>query len=608
LADKSVFKLTGDYTNDANPVFDPGGKYLYFLSARDFSPSFVAYEFNHYFRNKGRPYAIILQADGASPFAPKGDDKTGNKTNHPGMKIDLPGIQQRVVVFPVQRGNYGMLRASKDHIFYCKFNDDEGAGLFVYNLYNTFGFGSAGLYVFNLDHQKETKLQDPVNSYSISFDGKKLLYRSGSTFGILDAAPKQVKPGGEKIDLSGMEMWRHPRKEWHNCFYETWRLFRDFFYVPNLHGVDWLKIRETYAELLPYISTRNDLTYVLAEMIGELGASHCYVGGGDKPTEKYHGVGLPGATFEPTKSGFYKISKIYAGENWHEKFRSPLTEPGIHVKEGEYILAIDGVELRAGDNPYRLLVNKTDGTVELTINLQPSIKGSRQVKIKPIPDEKKLRYYNWVKRNRDYVSEKTGGKVGYIHLPDMMEFGLSEFGKWYYGQLDKDGLIVDARFNGGGFVSDQVLERLIRPLYSMENNRNLSPSTYPYTVFVGPKAAITNLYAGSDGDAFAFSWKQYKLGPLIGTRTWGGVIGVRAFTPMLDGGYTYVPVGGMYDFNSKFIIENQGVEPDIEIDNLPKDLIAGKDPQLDKAIELVLQAMKDYKPRRAPKPTEYPER
>ena len=212
------------------------------------------------------------------------------------------------------------------------------------------------------------------------------------------------------------------------------------------------------------------------------------------------------------------------------------------------------------------------------------------------------------KRNRDYVSEKTGGKVGYIHLPDMMEFGLSEFGKWYYGQLDKDGLIVDARFNAGGFVSDQILERLNRRLHGMENYRDLSPSTYPYPVVVGPKAALTNLYAGSDGDYFAFYWKEYKLGPLIGTRTWGGVIAVRQFPPSLDGGYTYVPVGGMYDLNSKFIIENQGVAPDIEIDNLPKDVIAGKDPQLDKAIELVLNAMKDYKPRRAPKPTEYPER
>lgn len=608
LADKSVFKLTGDYTTDANPVFDPGGKYLYFLSARDFSPSFVSYEFNHFFRKMDRPYAIILQADGTSPFAPKGDDKNENKTGHPGMKIDLPGIQERVVAFPVQRDNYGMLRAARDHIFYCKFNDDNAAGLFVYNHDYKFGWGSAALYVFNLDDQKETKLRDPVSSYSISPDGKKLLYRSGSAFGILDAAPEQAKPGGEKIDLSGMEMWRHPRKEWHNCFYETWRLFRDFFYVPNLHGVDWLKIRETYAEFLPYISTRDDLTYVLSEMVGELGASHCYVGGGDKPTEKYHGVGLPGATFEPTKSGFYKISKIYAGENWHENFRSPLTEPGIHVKAGEYILAIDGTELRTDDNPYRLLVNKTGGTIELTVNNQPHIKGSRRVNIKPIPDETKLRYYNWVKRNRDYVTEKTGGRVGYIHLPNMSEFGASEFGKWFYGQLDKDGLIIDSRFNSGGFVSDQILERINRRLLGMENNRNLSPYTYPYPVAVGPKAALTNLYAGSDGDYFAFYWKKYKLGPLIGTRTWGGVIAVRAFTPMLDGGYIYVPVGGMYDLNSKFIIENQGVIPDIEIDNLPKDVIAGKDPQLDKAIELVLKAMKDYKPWRAPKPTEYPER
>ena len=609
LETKKVTKLTNDFTHDTDPAFDPDGKYLFFTSARDFSPSFSALESNYYFENLFRLYAIVLQADAPSPFAPQSDEvkpeeekpeaaaeeaaekekKEEKENGEKKLKIDLEGIQLRVVGFPIKPSNYRGLTAVKGHLFYFKSAE-----------------GKTALYIYDVKNRKEQLFLTPANGYSLSPDGKKLLYRSGATYGILDVAPKQNKVGDGKLNLSNMEMLKEPRGEWQNAFNEVWRRYRDYFYAPNMHGVDWPKMREIYGEIVPYVAHRTDLTYLISELVSELGAGHAYVGGGDQPRPKFHGVGLLGATFEATDSGFYRIKQIYAGENWHENYRSPLTEPGVDVDEGDYIIAVDGAPLKTSQNPYSLFVNKVDRTVELTVSNEPSEDGARKATVKPIKDEWPLRYYNWVKKNRDYVTEKTGGRVGYVHIPDMGAPGLSEFVKWYYAQLDKEGLIVDVRFNGGGFVSEMILERLRRIVVGMGHARNFTPGTYPEAAFVGPKVCLTNKYAASDGDIVSYFWKEYKLGPLVGTRTWGGVVGIRGKPPLIDGGYAFVPEFGMFSMDREWIMENYGVDPDIVLDNLPKDIIAGKDPQLDKGIELVLKAMEEQRTKRPESPDEYP--
>jgi tricorn protease len=608
LKDGSVHQVTTDYTNDTNPEFDPDGKYLFFVSARDINPQFVPFEANFYLTDLTRLYAVTLQADEPSPFAPLSDEVTVVEEKKEGEKeaeqpkakeekaeakkeirIDLEGITDRIVGFPLEPGNYGGLVAIKGSLVYFKAGDD-----------------GAGLYIYDLGKRKETKLLAPVQGYAVSPDGKKILYRSGGTYGIIDASPAGHNVGDGRLDLSGMQMLKDPRSEWANAFNETWRLYRDYFYAPNFHGVDWPKMRELYGALLPYVAHRIDLTYIISEMVSELATSHCYVGGGDQPQVENPGVGLLGAVFEPTESGYYKVAEIYAGENWHENLRSPLTEPGVGVKKGEYVLAIDGLELRTDTNPYKLLVNKDGRSVELTVNDKPSMEGARKVKARTITGERDLIYYTWVKKNREYVAEKTDGKVGYIHIPDMGTNGLTEFIKWYYAQLDKEGLIVDVRFNGGGFVSQQILERLRRVMAGMGHSRNFPPTTYPGATFVGHMVALTNLYAASDGDIFSYYWKAFDLGPIIGTRTWGGTVGYRAVHPMLDGGYAIVPEFGTYSLESEWSMENEGVEPEMVVDNLPKDEIAGKDTQLDTAIDVVLQLIEKEPIKRPEKPAAYP--
>jgi len=610
IKDKQVHQVTTRYTDDNSPAFDPEGKYLFFTSSRNFAPEFARYEFDFHYARMTRPYVITLQAETPSPFAPRSDEvkpvekkpekdkaekdekKEEKKAEKKEVKIDFEGIADRAVGFPVPPHNYTGVSAIKDVVFYVQF----GVG------------GLNKLIAYDLKKRKATDVISGVRGYALSPDGKKLLVRVNQDFNIINAAAAPAKPSDGKLDLAGMKMKKCPKCEWKNSFNEVWRRYRDFFYVPNMHGVDWPKMKERYGALLPYVSHRNDLTYIISEMVSELCVGHAYVGGGDQPKVKYPGVGLIGALFEPTESGYYRIKKIYAGENWNNDLRSPLTESGIVAHEGEYILAIDGRKLTIDDNPYSFLYGKADRTVTLKLNEKPTDEGAREVTVKPIRDEWNLRYYNWVKHNREYVSKKTDGRVGYIHIPDMGVNGLNEFVKWFYAQIDKEGLVVDVRYNGGGFVSELILDRLSKTLKGMGSSRNFTPGTYPSTVFVGHMVGLTNRYAASDGDIVSYYWKEYGLGPLIGTRTWGGVVGIRGFPPLLDGGYAYVPEFGTYDLEGKWIMENYGVDPDIELDNLPKDVIAGVDTQLDYGIKLVMEAIEKEPRKRTPKPSEYPVR
>jgi tricorn protease len=402
-----------------------------------------------------------------------------------------------------------------------------------------------------------------------------------------------------------------PVAEWKQMFNEVWRQERDYFFEASMNGVDWDKEKEKYAPLLPYAATRYDVTYLMGEMIGDLSNSHTYVGGGDYPDLHPVNVGLLGADYElDSASGMYRFKRIFPGENWDGALRSPLTEPGVKVKEGDYLIAVNGRPLRAPQTPFELLTNTANDPVTLTINSKPSEEGSHTVQVKPIPDEFQLRETNWIESNRKKVDAATNGKVGYIYIPDMGGPGLNEFVKQWFPQIRKQGMIIDVRYNGGGFVDQLIFARLRRILVGMGAARNFESTTVPPTVFHGYMACVTNQYAASDGDIFSQMFKVYKLGPLIGERTWGGVRGIRGQMPLLDGGYITRPEFARYDLNSEWVIENRGVAPDIEVDNRPDLVVKGQDQQLDRAIQEVMkqiQANPPVLPKRPPDLPTYPD-
>ena len=384
-----------------------------------------------------------------------------------------------------------------------------------------------------------------------------------------------------------------PQEEWVQIFDEVWRRYRDFFYVENMHGYDWEALREQYRPWLEHVGHRSDLNYLIGEMIAELSVGHAYVSGGDYDLPKRRKVALLGAELElDAGADRYRIAKILPGHNEEEEYRSPLTEIGVDVREGDYLLAIDGEEVTGGMNPYQLLLDKSDRRFELTVGSAPKIEGSRKVTFKPITAETSLRFLAWVQGNQDRVSVMTDGRVGYMHIPDMGDTGLSEFVKWYYPQIRKEGLIVDVRGNGGGNVSQMLIERLGRkPLGTGFGRNSEIPGTYPGTAFYGHMACLLDEDSASDGDIFPYYFREAGLGPLIGKRTWGGVVGIAGRGPLIDGGTIFVPEFSTNDMQGNWIIEGIGVEPDIEVENDPKSVLEGRDPQLERAVEEVLKAI-----------------
>jgi tricorn protease len=398
-----------------------------------------------------------------------------------------------------------------------------------------------------------------------------------------------------------------PPQEWKQIFEEVWRQERDYFFEASMNGVDWQKMHDKYLQLLPYVADRYSLTYILGEMIGELSNSHTYVGGGDFPELPHVNTGLLAVDFEAdAASGMYRIKKIYQGENWHANLRSPLTEPGVTVKEGDYLLAVNGHALRMPQNPYELFTNTANETVVLTVNSKPPEDGSHTVQVKPIADEGDLREANWIESNRKKVDAATSGRVGYVYLTDMGADGLNAFVKQWFPQVRKEGMIIDVRYNGGGFVDQLIFERLRRTLAAMGTSRNFGDQAIPFPSFYGHMVCVTNRYAASDGDFFSYFFKQYKLGPLIGERTWGGVRGIRGQIPLIDGGYITRPEFSLYGLDSKWLIENKGVAPDIVVENRPDLVVKGQDPQLEKAIELVMKEIQANPKKLPPRPPDLP--
>ena len=643
LETRTSTPVTTSMTNSYGGIFDPEGKYLYFLSDRDYNEIVGSIDFEFANPKTTRVYVVTLRKDEPSPFqvlsdeaqikkeepapqatneAAKSDNpaagkekqkeiengkeaKPGEKEKPAAFHIDLEGIGDRVVALPTDPGVINTLAAGKGFIYYSTTP--------IQGLSGPIPGETSAVQVYDLKERKSQTLIEGVERFAVSFDGSKLLYETegganGHTYGIIDAKPDgEKKTGDGALNLSGMRAELDPPQEWKQMFEEVWRQERDYFYEASMNGVDWPKVRDKYAALLPYVADRYSLTYILGEMIGELSNSHTYVGGGDYPSVPAVSVGLLGADFEVNPaSGMYRIKKIYPGENWDSSLRSPLTEPGVQVKEGDYLLAVNGRSLRAPQNLYELFVNTANETVTLTVNSKSSDDGSRTVQVKPIADEFKLRELNMIETNRKKVDAATQGRVGYVYLPDMGDEGLNQFVKQYFPQIRKQGLIFDVRYNGGGFVDPLIFARLRRILAGMNSQRNWESSTVPSQVFNGSLACVTNHFAASDGDIFSYYFKYYKLGPLIGERTWGGVRGIRGLIPLMDGGYISRPEASRYDLNSQWIIENRGVEPDIVVENRPEQVVKGEDPQLEKAIEVVMKDIQAHPKTLPPRPPDLP--
>jgi len=447
------------------------------------------------------------------------------------------------------------------------------------------------LNLFNLRDRRNSLMLDNAGGYAFSEDRKKILVASGG-FAVYDVGPNAT-PSRKAVSLAGLQVDRVPSEEWAEIFEESWRRYRDYFYATNMHGYDWQKLHDQYKPLVKFVAHRADLNYVIQEMISELSVQHAYIAGGDWQLPPRPSVALPGAEFTlDSAAGRYRITKIFAGQNEEPIYRSPLTEIGVDARVGDYVMAIDGENLAGTDDPYRMLRGKADRPVTLTLCSNVNGAGSRHVTYRPITSEADLAYLDMVLDNQRRVAKLSGGKVGYIHIPDMGAPGLREFIKWYYPQIRKEGLVVDVRANGGGNVSRMLIERLRRELLGVNYARvDESPNTYPDQVFVGPMAAILDEYSASDGDIFPYMFRQAKLGPLIGKRSWGGVVGINGGVPLLDGGTINVPTSALASVDGQWVIEGHGVDPDIEVDNDPASVLAGKDPQLERAVAEVMKQM-----------------
>ncbi len=600
LASGKVHRVSNGMTNDSEPVFCPGGKHLFFISARHPNPVFSETEFNEATVKMDGIYVATLRANMPSPFAPRSDEGVASKNEKHAtqgaantakkgaakkpapVKIDFDGLYSRAVALPIPAGDISNLLVAKGRVYYQTRP--------VMSLDGPLPGEKPALHCFDMKKRKDTVIAAPVNGYALSADGSAVLIASHGSYTIRSAKPMRKDPHAARLNLSGMKVLVDPPAEWREMFGQAWRLDRDLFYNPKMNGVDWKAVRAAYAPLLAKCLCREDLNYIIGEMQGELGNSHTYVGGGDRPHNGYVPVGLLGVDFAlDHSSGRYYFKRIYPGDNSREATRSPLTEPGINVHEGMFLLAVNGVPLKAPTNPYQPFVNTLGRTVKLTVATSPDGKGARTVTVKPIANELEIRLKAWIAANRRKVNKESGGRLGYIYLSDMEQQGMDQFIRQFYPQIRKQGMIIDVRYNGGGFIDPIVLERLRRVLVGMETTRQGVPGPIPGALIHGPLACLANHYSASDGDIFPFYFKKYKLGPVIGTRTWGGVRGIRGYWPLMDGGYITVSEFTLYGLKSQWVVENHGVEPNIRVDDLPGDVMAGRDAQLETAIRYLLK-------------------
>ena len=603
--DKKSYQVTDGLADSISPTFDAGGKYLYFMSSTNYGPSTGWLEMSSIDRPVRRAiYLVVLSATDPSPLLPETGDEPKppsadapppkvDPNAKPAVRIDFDGITQRVLAVNIPAGDYNNLNAGAAGTFYYTEPIVGGAP------------GTLRLQRYQLKERAAAPfLEGSVRSYSISADKKKLLYQAGdgaNRWGVV-ATERPAKVGDGPLNVAQLEMRVDPRAEWAQIYRETWRIQREYFYDAKMHGADWQAIYDKYKPLLTFVGHRADLSYLIASIGGELTVGHSYLQGtGDVPTDDPVSVGLLGADFT-IENGHYRIKKIYTGENWNPDLRAPLSAPGIQVSEGDYLLEVNGRPLAPPTNPYSLFEGTANRQTLIRVNKTPTTEGSRLVTVVPVASDATLRTRAWIENNRRLVDKLSNGKLAYVWLPNTGNPGYTYFTRYYYAQQDKEGAIIDERYNQGGQVADYIVNELDRKLMGYFALRDGNPSTSPIAGIYGPKVMIINESAGSGGDALPYMFRLRKVGPLVGTRTWGGLVGTLGFPATIDGGGITAPNLAFYNLKGEWDVENIGVAPDIEVEYTPADVNKGHDPQLERAVQEGLRLLELNPVRRVPRP------
>ena len=629
VEDGRVHQVTDGYSDATSPAWDASGKYLYFFAGTDFGLNTGWLDMTSYDRPSTRGvFFAVLKKGEPSPLLPIAGDETGasasprdsagggrgnaqgqagggrgNAQGQAGggngrtgqgaarevrVDIDFDGIAQRILALPLPARNYSSLQVGADGmVFYLEPGQEGGRGG-----RGGAGGGGATLQRYNIHEREGGAFLSGVASYTLSGDRRKLLYRSGQNWGVVDSDRAPPQPNSGRINVAAVRVRVDPRAEFRQMFSEGWRFQRDYLYVENMHGVDYAKTKALYEPLLDHVAHRSDFGYLLDWMGGEVAIGHSYVRGGDLPDVPSVNVGLLGADLE-IAGGRYRIAKIYRGDTWTANRNSPLGDPGVDVNEGDFILAVNGMDLRAPANPYAYFEGLADRHVTLRVASDAAGQNARNVTVVPVANEGQLRQRDWIEGNRRKVDELSNGRLAYVWLPNTSQPGYNAFNRDYFAQQDREGAVIDERFNGGGSAADYILEFLMRKPHGYFNNPvgDRKPFTSPAAGIWGPKVMIINEMAGSGGDLMPFMFHYYGVGPLVGKRTWGGLVGTWDTPPLLDGGTMIAPRGGFFDINGKWAVENEGVAPDIEVENTPKEVIAGHDPQLERAVQEALKLL-----------------
>jgi tricorn protease len=605
-------QLTDGLSDAVSPAWDASGKYLYFLASTDFGLRTGWLDMTSYDRPVTRAaYVAVLRKADPNPLAPESDEETGvaapagadsarrpsaDSARRPAappaapVQIDMDGLSQRILSLGVTPRDYGSLQAGPaGTVFFVENVPASGPG----------GgppaqVGGGTLHRYVMRERRATPYTQGVVGYVISQDRKKLLWRTGGPNGGLTIGNTEgpAPAAGTGRLNTALRMLVDPRAEYRQMFTEGWRNQREYLYVANLHGADYVKTKAMYEPLLAHVGHREDFTYLLDMLGGEIAVGHSFVRGGDVPPVPPTNVGLLGADYR-VENGRYRITKIYTGENWNPELRAPLSGPGLDARVGDYLVAVDGVELLGTDNLHRLFEGTADRQTVIHLNAQPTMQGARRQTVVPVANEGGLRSRDWVEGNRRKVDSLSKGRLAYVYVPNTGGPGYTYFNRYYFAQQHREGAIIDERFNGGGSAADYIIEVLQRDFDGYFNNREgeQKPFTSPAAGIWGPKVMIINEMAGSGGDLMPYMFKRRKVGPLVGKRTWGGLVGTWDTPPLVDGGVMIAPRGGFFDRDGKWAVENEGVAPDVDVENWPKDVIAGRDPQLERAVQEALRLL-----------------
>ncbi len=603
LESKSINCISNGLFHDFNPVFTKDGEHIMFISDRRFEPTYCDLEWEMIYRKIAGLYAVTLRKDGKSLLPYKSDEEGTAAPSASGpvapvtVRIDFDGIADRTEALPVAKGNYRNLAVNDEALFYL--NADEGN----FNRFEVSGHGPMTLYSWSFESEKENSLADNIDDYKLSAGGKTIILTKEGSVSLMPSSGGAVTPLG----LSDLKVWYDPVSEWKQIFNEAWRMERDYYYEPGMHGQDWPAVRQKYEQLADRATCRQDLTFIIGEMIAELNTSHTYVYGGDiRRRSEPVSTGMLGADYSvDTRNNLYRFKKIYREKDWSRQAWPPLAKPGVNIAEGDYLLKVNGVNVKADRDIYSYFTGLAGKQVTLTVNSKPVTEGAREVTVVPAGSENRFRYMDWLESNRLAVDKASGGKIGYIYLPDTWNGSATDFPRYFYSQTKKEGLIIDGRFNGGGLDPEIFLQRLQKKPHAFWTRRQSVDQPIPHLAVDAHMALVTNRYAGSGGDELPYEFRWFGMGPIIGTRTWGGLVGISMFIELIDGGTITVPDYRIYSEKGEWVVENEGVTPDIIVDIDSRKYAGGYDTQLMKAVEVVMKKISE-EPRQWPSHGPYP--